>query len=98
MEFQFPLFNTESGEPHRPKSPHLVDDRLPAEAKPRLSRQALAVLARLEAGPATNLELIPISTRFSARIYDLRRAGYVIDTDQGDKASGVTTYTLKGQR
>ena len=97
MEFQFPLFD-DAGELHKPKSAALVDDRLPDEAKPRLTRQALAVLARLEAGPATNIELIPISTRFSARIYDLRKAGYVIDTDQVDRGAGITRYTLKGQR
>lgn len=97
MEFQFPLFDAD-GQAHKPRSAALVDDRLPDEAKPRLSRQALAVLARLEAGPATNIELIPISTRFSARIYDLRRAGYVIETDQLDRGKGITQYTLKGQR
>lgn len=97
MEFQFPLFD-ERGELNKPPSPSLVDERLPAESKPRLTRQACEVLARLERGPATNIELIPISSRFSARIYDLRKAGYVIDTDMVDRANGITLYTLKGKR
>lgn len=97
MEYQFGLFDTD-GNAHQPKRATLVDDRLPAEAKPRLTRQAVAVLARLEQGPATNMELIPIATRFSARIYDLRKAGYIIETDMLDSSNGITLYTLKGQR
>ena len=95
MEVQHSLFDMK-GEPVK-ESPPLVDKRLPKEMQPRLSKQAQAVLARLEQGPASNIELIPISTRFGARVYDLRKAGYIIDMDM-DRAKGISIYTLKGKR
>jgi hypothetical protein len=52
------------------------------------------VLERLQAGPATNMDLIPISTRFSARIHELRKHGYRIDTEKNTPSRGLTTYTL----
>lgn len=64
----------------------------------RLNRQQAAVLERLQQGPATNMDLIPISTRFSSRIYELRKAGWRIETDYIDKAKGITQYTLKGRK
>jgi hypothetical protein len=63
-------------------------------ARPRLGRQSLAVLERLREGPATNVELASISHRFGGRLYDLRRAGCVIATQQ-DHPSGIAIYTLK---
>lgn len=83
-ETQWDLFD-ESGQPASP---------VVAEAK-RLTRQQALVLDRLREGPATNMELIPISTRFSARIFDLRKAGYKIDTDCLDRAKGLSLYTLR---
>lgn len=86
QETQFDLFD-EAGQPVSPAA---------AEAK-RLTRQQTAILERLRAGPATNMELIPISTRFSARIYDLRQVGYKIDTECIDRAKGLSLYTLKAE-
>lgn len=97
MEYQPCLFD-DLGNARADPVPALVDHRLPAEAKPRLTRQAEAILRRLESGPATNVDLIPIATRFSARIHDLRKAGYVIETDMIDRRHGITRYTLKGKR
>jgi hypothetical protein len=88
MEKQWDLFD-ESGEPNQVAP-------VVAEAK-RLTRQQIAVVAKLREGPATNMELIPISTRFSARIFDLRKLGYVIDTSVIDRAKGLTLYTLKSE-
>ena len=93
MEHQHSLFD-EAGEPAQ----ILVDPRLADEERPRLTRQCLAVLERLRQGPATTMELIPISTRFSARLHELRKQGWIIETDRIDKASGVSLYTLKGKK
>lgn len=94
MELQHALFD-DAGEPHEPP---MVDERLPEREHERLTRQAGLVLARLQEGPATNMELIPISTRFSARIHELRKKGYIIDTDYLSRDKGLTQYTLKGRR
>lgn len=88
MEKQWDLFD-EVGQPTRVQQSAEVAERR------RLTRQCALVLARLREGPATNMELIPISTRFSARIFELRKIGYVIDTDCIDRAAGLTNYTLK---
>lgn len=73
----------------------VVDPNVEAEAKPRLTRQAWAVLQRLQQGPATNVELIAIAQRFGARIHDLRKAGYEIERTSVDVAAGVYGYELK---
>jgi len=90
MEQQWDLFD-ESGDPN-----HVQQSPAIAEAQ-RLTRQQASVVARLREGSATNMELIPISTRFSARIYDLRKLGYVIETSVIDRAKGLTLYTLKSE-
>lgn len=86
QEKQWDLFD-DAGQPASP---------VVAEAK-RLTRQQTLVLARLREGPATNMELIPISTRFSARIFELRKQGYKIDTECIDRAKGLSLYTLKAE-
>jgi hypothetical protein len=65
-----------------------VDDR----DRARLSRQCLALLARLRQGPATNVELSAVAMRFGARLEELRRAGFCIEAKRGD--GGVFTYRL----
>jgi hypothetical protein len=67
-----------------------VDDR----DRARLSRQCLALLARLRQGEATNAELSRIAMRFGARLEELRRAGFTIEAKRGD--GGLFTYTLNG--
>lgn len=69
-----------------------VDPHVPAEDVPRLTKQALAILARLRRGPATNVELSAIGLRFGARLMDMRRAGYEIESVRG--AGGLWTYSL----
>lgn len=86
METQRDLFD-EFGEPKQLSA-------VVAEIR-RLTRQAQLVLARLLLGPATNMELILISTRFSARIFELRKKGYFIETEYIDRAKGLTLYTLR---
>lgn len=72
-----------------------TDPRIEPEQRPRLNRQCQAILARLQQGPATNMELLPISTRFSARIHELRKHGYRIEITDSDRARGLNTYALK---
>ena len=66
-------------------------------AKPRLGRQQQAILERLRRGPATNTELSQIAQRFSARIGELRAAGYDIRRTHDDHERGVYVYELAGR-
>lgn len=63
----------------------------------RLSAQCAALLARLQQGPATNVDLSAIAMRYSARIFDLRRQGYAIEITSRDAETGVVTYELRGE-
>jgi hypothetical protein len=65
------------------------------ELRRRDTSKAL-VLARLEQGPATNEELNDICFRYGGRIFELKRAGYVIDKTHVE--GGLWVYTLKGRR
>lgn len=67
----------------------------PREA-PRLGKQQQAILERLQAGSATNVELARIGIRYSARIGELRSAGYRIEIVARDFDSGLVTYKLCG--
>ena len=64
----------------------------PAPEPARFPGQRGEILARLQRGPATNVELSKIGLRFGARLKELRDAGYqiVIVSDVG----GVVTYAL----
>ena len=61
---------------------------------PRLNKQCLAILERLRRSPVTNTELNAIAFRYSARLFELRKAGHVIETEKRD--GGLVVYTLKG--
>jgi hypothetical protein len=54
------------------------------------------LLAKLQDGPATNLELIHVVQRISGRVEDLRKRGWLIDCTK--LQPGVFRYELKGQR
>ena len=60
----------------------------------RLAGGADRVLAALQDGPKTNLQLIALCQRISGRIYDLRHRGYQIETEA--VAPGIYRYTLTG--
>lgn len=64
----------------------------------RISRQAKAILERLENGMVSNVELSQIAIRYSARIHELRKAGHPIEIVSHDRDSGVVIYALKRQR
>jgi hypothetical protein len=58
----------------------------------RLASAADRVLAALQDGPKTNLELIALCQRISGRIFDLRRRGYRITTEA--VGPGIYRYSL----
>ncbi len=60
----------------------------------RLSKQCVALLERLQRGAVTNVEIV-MDMRImnaTARISELRQAGYRIDAQRG--SAGVWTYRL----
>lgn len=59
----------------------------------RLASAADRVLAALQEGPKTNLELIHICQRISGRVYDLRKRGYQITMERLE--AGIYLYTLE---
>lgn len=65
------------------------------EAKPRLKSHQQKILARLQSGPAVTDDLNKICNRFSARLGELRKAGYEISTEKVDGAKGVFRYSLE---
>lgn len=66
----------------------------PPEDRDRLAAQCRAILERLKAGPATNVDLDRIAQRFGARLYDLKKAGHIWTKKR--VRPGVWLYTLKG--
>jgi hypothetical protein len=52
------------------------------------------ILGRLQAGPATNVDLAAIALRYSARIFELRAAGHAITASPRGEA-GIVVYTLE---
>lgn len=72
----------------------LPNPSVAAEDEQRLGKQQLRLLERLRRGPMTNVEAV-VDLRVmntTARISELRQAGYRIDARRG--AEGVWTYTL----
>jgi hypothetical protein len=63
------------------------------EERARRTSAKERVLARLRLGPATNIQLNELCYRYGARILELRRAGYDIETRPIE--AGVYQYTLK---
>jgi hypothetical protein len=66
-------------------------------AAPRLGRQQTAILARLRQGPALNIELAHIGIRYSARIEELRKAGYDIRKCMMSDERGIFKYWLEDE-
>lgn len=90
MERQGKLFDMTS--PDMTPIIHAADPNVNAGDIKRLCRQSLEILARLRQGAATNMELAAITHRFSARIFDLRSAGYTVETIRGE--GGLHTFKL----
>lgn len=76
-----------------------ADERLPEPMQVRLNAQSQEILDAFKASPngrLTNLQLTKIAQRFGGRIHELRQAGFVIETEAMDKATGCTTYLYRG--
>jgi DNA-binding CsgD family transcriptional regulator len=71
-----------------------ADPNAHPEAHARLTRQSREILDLLKQGPQTNLTLLGIAQRFGARLHDIRKAGYDVDTKLTDPQRGIYTYTL----
>lgn len=71
-------------------------DRLERE---RLSRHAQAIVDRLRRGTATNDELMMVSRsrNLSARISEVRKAGFQVDCIKLERATGLAWYELKAE-
>ena len=98
MPAQSALFDAFNPEPVRadvavstPYTAHAAEER--AE-RTRLAGQAARILARLQAGPATNTELAAIALKYTGRISELRQAGYAIEVYDRDHTTGVCWYRL----
>lgn len=72
------------------------DPTVPAEARPRLSRQCRAIVDRLAQGPALNTELASIALKYTSRLSDIRKAGYEIRCTTIDARAGLYRYELAG--
>lgn len=68
---------------------------MPVAMRKRLSRQCRLILELLQKGPASNAQLTGIALRYSARIFELREAGYRIRLVSHDCGTGVTVYELE---
>lgn len=78
------------------KGDSFADPRLNPKEKPRLSRQCELILSRLREGPAKNTELVAIALKYTGRISDIRKAGYVVEVIERDYETGITLYALRG--
>lgn len=76
------------------ESPAPLNKTVDAREVKRLGKQQREILERLRSGPATSGDLARIGIRYSARIEELRKAGYRIQIVKADHASGLRTYVL----
>ena len=70
------------------------DPSIPADERPRLSRQCREILERLQAGPMTNAELAGVALKYTSRLSDIRKAGYRIKCTLIDAKRGLYRYEL----
>jgi hypothetical protein len=76
----------------------VADPHVPAQEKPRLMGCSQRILARLQRGPATNIELAKITPRYGGRLYDLKKAGVRWRIVERNYDTGVNTYSLEAER
>lgn len=72
-----------------------TDPNIPGFEVSRLSKQCRAILNRLREGAVTNYDLANIALGYTARISDLRAAGFTIEHEPTEDA-GVYRYRLTG--
>jgi hypothetical protein len=69
---------------------------VPQAARPRVERQALQILDRLRRGRLSVVELRMMACQYNARIFELRKAGYVI-YNHVNHTTGESWYELKAE-
>lgn len=72
-----------------------VDPSVLREDKGRLTNQTLRVIERLQHGPAFNHELLGVSSRFSARLFDATKRGWKFG--KKNCGNGVWLYWIEGE-
>lgn len=77
----------------QPLSPECGLD-VPAEDRPRLSRQCEAILNRLRSGRASNDELSKMARKYTGRVSEIREAGHDVRCLEQNHQTGVTWYAL----
>lgn len=61
----------------------------------RLDAQVTKIVERLKQGPALNTELAAIALKYTSRISDARKLGFLISCTRVSGVGGQTMYTLK---
>lgn len=69
-----------------------------AADSPRLNAQCQAILERLRKGRASNQELSSMALNYTARISELRNAGYLIPCVDRNRETGLSWYELGGRK
>lgn len=82
---------------HMERAIPVVDKRVEPEDKPRLRGNSAAILSLLKSGPATNIQLMKVGgVRYGARIHDIKKAGYKIQSRRLDE--GIWVYELEAKQ
>lgn len=68
---------------------------LPAEEHSRAANQRRQILDALHRGRVNVVELSAIACQYNARIYELRKAGYVIENVDRNHTTGESWYELR---
>jgi len=72
-----------------------TDARLDAKEQVRLNRQCVAILRYMVSRErVSNSELNEVAFRYSARIYDLKKAGIGIEIVERNRETGVNWYAF----
>ena len=61
---------------------------------PRLNRQCMEILARLQQGRASNRELSQIALNYRARVSELRQHGITVKCVERDRQTGLSFYEI----
>ncbi len=81
-------------------SPKFADSRLDEREKPRLNRQCIEIIRLMtrQDAPLSSAELNRVAFRYSARIYDLKKAGIEIVIVLRNYETGVNLYAFASEQ
>lgn len=94
--FDEPIVDMSQSPTLAPRSTPTIEPNrsVPSAAVPRVTLQARRILAFLQQGRAEVQDLAAIAKQYNARIYELRKAGYVIENVEQNQATGESWYEL----